>query len=247
MCDQTEYCYYIPGHDANYMAGENIKHQMLKWKSKHDIIKYIFKFKSSPLTTQLIANNKSYRDILYNSLQQHIPDDDLISSYNRWNGEQRQRRYILRSSIMPLSDNQRILIPYFDYELMDFFINLPLDSLLNQKLYQNTQIRYLYQENRKLIKIKRGGTKTVRIIKNNYFTEYYPKLINEIKRILKIPKPPKLIWEPSIDWQKDIMPMLKLPGYLDLRGLDSSQFINIQYLMTISEVVTALDVSVSDA
>ncbi|MGC9363736.1 MAG: hypothetical protein ACP5FZ_04105, partial [Fidelibacterota bacterium] len=242
LCNQTDNYFYIPGHDANYMAGENIKYQMLKWKNKQDIIKYIFKFKSSPITRHLIENNQIYRDILYNSLKQTIPEDsDLISNFNRWNGEQRLRRYILRSSIMSLSDKQRILIPYFDYKLMDFFINLPLSSLLNQKLYQNAQIRYLYKGNPDLIKIKRGGVKTVRIISNNYFTEYYPKLMNEIKRILKIPKPQKLIWDPTIDWQKDILPKLNLPSCLDLRGLNNSRYINIQYLMTISEVVTALD------
>ena len=241
LCEQQANHVYIPGHDANYMAGENIKWQMQNWESKEDVIKYILLNKSSPITNKIIAVNTKYKDILHQSLQECIPDDEWISSYNRWNGEQRQRRYILRSSIMPLSQNQKILVPFFDYELMDFFINLPIDSLLNQKLYVNAQIRYLYKSNPEFIRIKRDGKKKIKRIRSNFFTEYQPKLASKIRQFLHIPNHPKMIWNPSIDWINTICAHLNVPEIIDPRWHSNDAYINIQYLMSISEVKSIIE------
>ncbi len=235
--------YFIPGHDANFMAGENIKLKMWKWKSKDDIINYIFDFKSSKLTRFLLNQNKDYFELLYFNLEKNIPEGmDLITAYNRWNGEQRQRRYIIRSSIDILTDKQNILLPFFDYEIMDFFLELPVKFLLNQRLYINTQINHLFKHNPALIKIKKDGKKKPHRIKNNFWTEYYPKTINRLKMRLNLTRSPLRHWQETINWNP-LKENLSLPDWIDLKWTTNEQFsLNLFYLNSISEVQKILSV-----
>jgi len=229
--------FHIPGHDANFMAGENLKLKMRNWTTKNEIIDYILRYKSSSLTLPLIKTNPEVNELLRASLEEVIPDEpDLLAAFNRWNCEQRQRRYIIRSSIQIENDQQKIFLPFFDYEIMDFFMDLPLEMLFNQKLYINTQLTHLYNHNPTLIKIKRDGTNKLTKIRNNYWTEYYPKLNSSIRKKLSLPKKKDQQWSENTDFTlltKNIL----LPDFIDTELIDlNNNWINIFYLRSISEI-----------
>jgi asparagine synthase (glutamine-hydrolysing) len=235
--------YYVPGHDANFMAGENIKLKMNAWKGKEDIIEYILAFKSSRLTNHLIKSNPDVGITLRESLDAVIPDEqDLITAYNRWNCEQRQRRYIIRSSINISDDDPNILLPFFDYELMDFFMKLPVKLLLNQRLYVNTQLTHLFRHKPEFAKLKRDGLKRQRRIRSNYWTEYYPKMKSKAKKALKIKKAPVKHWSETMDWS--VFEEYINKGVYELIPTDwmkESQFaLNLFYLKNISDVYSEI-------
>ncbi|MDZ7778284.1 MAG: hypothetical protein U5L09_23030 [Bacteroidales bacterium] len=101
------------------------------------------------------------KETIKHSLMNSIPDsDDFISSFIRWDVEQRQRRYIARSAYQyKENNNTKVLLPFFDYELMDFFADLPFKYLWNARLYTNTQLKHLYENNRTLINTQKSREK----------------------------------------------------------------------------------------
>ncbi len=247
LCFPTR-SFYIPGHDANYMAGENLNYGMQAWKSNDDIIRYVIAHKSSHLTAPLLKKYPSYRDIIYHSLEQVIPSDepDIISRFNRWNGEQRQRRFIIRSSIPTKEATPDLFMPFFDYRIMDFFIQLPLKYLLNERVYVNTQLHHLYCDNPTLRKIKRDSTQRITPIRNNFIHEYYPKVKRKIMERLGLKHRYRGTWSnrdwsDSVDWQT-YLHNLDLPAHIKLDWPGDYLFPrNIRYLATISEVRQTLN------
>jgi hypothetical protein len=177
---QEKFEYIMPGYSGDFMAGSHIKFKMLFWKKREQIADYILKNKSTPYTKTLIKHPYLYEIIKKNLLKVIPKSNNLISSFIRWDVEQRQRKYIARSAYQFQSDHKaQPILPFFDYNLMDFFLALPFQQLWNTRLYTNTQLKHLYLDNLPLINSPRDG-KTQGLIKQNLIQEYKPK----IKKIL---------------------------------------------------------------
>jgi len=167
----------VPGYSGDFMAGSHIKHRMRSWKTKEDIISYIMKFHVTPLVGPMLANDKEKREMLIQALDDSIAmDRDPISAFIQWDLNYRQRRYIVRPEVENNSGPVRFLLPFFDNELIDFFLDLPMEALLNTRLYTNAQLKYLYKSNPELIRIKRDNDKRQQPIRNNLVHEYNNKL-----------------------------------------------------------------------
>ena len=201
--------YIIPGFSGDFMAGSHLQYKMKNWKKKQDIINYIKKFKFSPIINNITNNRTFFEETITNSLEQTISSDkDLISSFIAWDLEQRQRRYIIQSG--NIHNKTRQIIPFFDYKLIDFFLNLSFEDLLNTKLYINSQINYLYKNhyNNELIKIKRDE-KVQKKIKTNLIYEYKSKMKKVIKNKISTKK------NTETNYFKPILDKLELPPELD--------------------------------
>ena len=236
----SNFSFVIPGYSGDFMAGSHLKYKMKFWKNKTDIVNYIINFKSAPYLKELIKTNTEIKKQIEKRLFEVIPNsNNPMSAFIRWDLEQRQRRYIARSAYINNNSEAKILLPYFDYSLMDFFIDLPFDLLWNTKLYINTQIKSLYKENPKLIKAKRDG-KSQKIIKNNFTYEYLPKFTKIILGFIgKQKKATHSLYE-DLDYNF-LSNQIKLPDFSIPDNFENIRYpINKLYLYSISEAYKQL-------
>lgn len=192
--------YIIPGFSGDFMAGSHLKYKMKKWKSKNDIVEYICKFKLSDISQYLLNTNPDFKNKLKRLIYNSIEDDtDIISAFIRWDVEERQRQYIVRAG--NFFKQTRQLIPFFDYKLMDFFLDLPFEELVNTKLYTNSQKKYFYKNNPEIFNVKRENS-SPKVIKNSFVNEYIEKIqqIISTKRG-EYKKTRYQLWSPQIDWK----------------------------------------------
>ena len=205
---------FFPGHSGGFMAGGHLKYRMKSWKNQEDVIRYIFRFKSSPLTNHLIGQNKEIRDILMQSVRETLPSNqDPISTFIRWDLEQLQRRYIIRSSLSEPQELMKLYLPYYDYELMDFFLNLPFKQLLNKNLKIEAITKNIYKDQPYFRAVKNNGKKMTPV-RNNFVYEYKYKLISHIKQKMKMSSRNSEEYTRDIDWQ-GIFESLEFPKFID--------------------------------
>ena len=235
--DKSEFI--IPGFSGDFMGGSLIRYRMLKWKSNNDAIKYILEQRSAPMVKAFYADER-YRENILTAVKKHFPnDDDVISNYVRWFTENDIRRYLIRSVINEGNPHGHLLLPFFDYKLMDFFLELPVHLLINKRLYTNTQIKYLYRDHKELLKIKRSRPSgKIRPVGNAFISEYGNKLKNKFNLIFKSSQG-KSQWDNDIDWYKIYGDMV-LPEFLDKNLLRHPNLLNkpnyIKYFDTVSRV-----------
>lgn len=202
---------WFPGHSGGFMSGGHLKHRMKLWKSKEDVINYILKFQtSSTLKSVLINQSDEVKDSILTSIRRTLPVQDLISTYIRWDLEQKQRRYVIRSSISEPRELMNLYLPYYDYEIMDFFLNLPFSQLINKNLKIKAMSKYIYKNKPAIRKIKNNG-KPLRPIRNNLLYEYENKLIKKLKEITGINN--KKEYSNDFDWE-NIKISITLPEFL---------------------------------
>ncbi len=229
----------VPGYSGDFMAGSHIKYRMKSWQSKQDIVNYILKFQVTPLIRPDLAASSEHRKMLSRSLSDSINmDRDPISAFIQWDLDYRQRRYVVRSEVEDNSGPTRFLLPFFDNELIDFFLGLPMEALLNTRLYTNAQLKYLYRSNPELIKIKRDNDKRQRPIRNNLVYEYNNKLRHLIL-MYRHRKNTSLHtnWAPEIDWQKEVNSW-DLPALLDEFQLNTENISGayVTYLLSLAKL-----------
>jgi len=236
----SNFSFVIPGYSGDFMAGSHLKYKMKFWKNKSDIINYIINFKSAPYLKELVKKNPKIKKQIEKRLLKVIPDsENSISAFIRWDLEQRQRRYIARSAYANINSDVKVLLPFFDYSLMDFFIDLPFDLLWNTKLYINTQIKYLYKKNPQLIKAKRVG-KTQKTIKYNFLYEYLPKIYDIILGLMGKQKKAKRNLYEDFDYSF-LSNQIKLPDFNIPDNFENIKYpINRLYLYSISEAYKEL-------
>jgi asparagine synthase (glutamine-hydrolysing) len=229
----------VPGYSGDFMAGSHIKYRMKSWQSKRDIINYILKFHVTPLIRPDLAANTEHRDMLIQSLDDSIGfDTDPISAFIQWDLDNRQRRYIVRSEVEDNEGPTRFLLPFFDNELIDFFLGLPMEALLNTRLYTNAQLKYLYKSNPELIRIKRDNDRRQQLIRNNLVYEYRKKLKHMVL-MYQHRKNTSLHtnWSPDIEWQKEIsswdLPALVNEFHLNTENISGAY---ITYLLSLAKL-----------
>jgi len=234
----------VPGYSGDYMAGSHIKYRMKSWKSKQDVINYILKFHVTPLIRPDLATSNEHKEMLIQALDESIGiDTDPISAFIQWDLDYRQRRYIIRSEVEDNSGDTRFLLPFFDNQLIDFFLGLPMDALLNTKLYTNAQLKYLYNSNKDLIRIKRDNDVQQGTIRNNLVYEYHKKL-KHIVLMYKHRKNAALHtnWSPEIEWQKEIkgweLPTLVNEFQLNTKNISGAY---IMYLLSLAKLYKELE------
>ena len=132
----------------------------------------------------------------------------------RWFTEHDIRRYLIRSVLNETNAHGHLILPFFDYKLIDFFLELPVKLLINKRLYTNTQLKYLYTHHPELIKIRRARPKgKVQRVGNAFLAEYGNKLKNKILKSFRDSQTDAQ-WDQSIDWYM-IYGDVELPPFMD--------------------------------
>ncbi|MFW5720753.1 MAG: hypothetical protein ACOCWW_00040 [Bacteroidota bacterium] len=225
---------WFPGHSGGFMSGGHLRYKMKFWKTKANIVDYILDFQAfAKLRNFLMNNDSKVKEAIYEGLKDTIPDDpDLISSYIRWDVEQKQRRYIIRSSISEPTELMYLYLPYYDYEIMDFFLNLPFSQLLNKNLKIKAMSDYIYKNKPEIKQIRNNG-KPLKPIKNNLVHEYEGKIKNMINMLYG--QTNKKEYKENIKW-KEMADSLVLPEFLDKKRILENLGLNkkIQHLQNLS-------------
>jgi asparagine synthetase B (glutamine-hydrolysing) len=223
---KKEAVFYVPGYTGDFISGGHLRQRMLNWSSKKEVIDYILRFRSTPMTKQLYKENHPLIQKLRKLLAENIDieDNDYCSAYLRWEVENRQRRYIMRSALEDKASSGYTLFPFFDNEIIDFFLNTPNNQLLNQKLYINTALDYLFENNQILKKIKRANpTRKIRKVGNPFYEEYSNKLISLFKNQFKKHQQNQLNWDKNIKW-------FEVYNFLRFKNQDINQILNLSSL-----------------
>lgn len=233
----------IPGYSGDFTAGSHIKYRMKFWHSKENILDYILKFKLNPMLKTDLKTNLNHREQLINSLNQSIETNkDPVSAYIQWDLKNRQRRFVVRAEIENNSGPTNLLLPFFDYKILDFFLELPMEALMNTRLYINSQIKYLYKNNPELLKIKRDNKKRQKIIYSNFYYEYSSKVEHVVKefrnrRNNKVTS----CWSGDIDWQAFYdswdLPEIKEEFKIQTQGINGESLL---FLLTLLKLKTEL-------
>jgi len=190
--------YMISGHSGDFMAGSHFKTRMKSWRKVDEVVEYIVKFKGTPLGRHLYFNNSEVKELLHSSLSSIIGGDyDLMNSFMRWDLEERQRRFIMRSVIAENPDQvPMVLMPFFDYELFDHFVDLPFEFLLNTELYRHSMVKHIYSQTPQFAKFKANGQPVYPLI-GGVVREYWTKLND----YLNIGRNKNFAFAPDINWQ----------------------------------------------
>lgn len=190
---------FLPGHSGDFMAGSHLKSKMKFWRSKADVIRYIVNFKSTPLCKYLYDSDNEFKEVLQSSLEENLIDNgDWINTFMKWDIEERQRRYIMRSVIAEnFNQLPLVVMPFFDYDLMDFFVDLPFSFLLNTELYRDSIANYILGEDLK--KIPANG-RPVKPMTKGMINEYYIKFVDYFQLSRNNTK----VFDANIDWSEFI-------------------------------------------
>ncbi|MCL3780222.1 hypothetical protein EMN47_07430 [Prolixibacteraceae bacterium JC049] len=228
IIDHTHF--FMPGHSGDFLTGSHLRNRMRKWKSVDEVIDYILRFKSTRLAKQL--NTEKLKERLTENISM---DEGAINGFIRWDMENRQRRYIVRSCITEDRSDYLLLLPYFDNRLMDFFLSLPFELLLNQRLFVNCNLKYLYKDNPAMIQIERDRRK-LRKIRNGYWAEYYPKAKGIIRDKMGLKQKRLDFWSTEVEWQKYI----DFSQLSSVSGIDFDKFqldqLNFSFLYNINQL-----------
>ena len=194
---------FMPGFSGDFVAGSHLYYRMKYWKNNDIIPDYILKYKLSPFGNELITKNIESKNLLYESIKNTINNDfDPISSFIEFDLNERQRKYFIQGANQFNSSYQ--FLPFFDYKILDFFLEQPLDALLNTKLYTNAQLKYFYNDNPSLLKAKREN-KSPQRINNNLLKEYSQKFQTIIKKYYKTSNNENnSFWGKDINWMNYI-------------------------------------------
>ncbi len=211
---------FMPGHSGDFMAGSHLKSKMKLWKSIDQVIYYMVSFKSTPLCKYLFDTNSMYKEIITESLKKELGNpDDLINAFMRWDLEERQRRYIMRSVIGEEHQNLPLVImPFFDYKMMDFFADLPFSFLLNTALYRDSVAKYILKETLQLSAIKVNGRELNPTVKGITY-EYYIKFCDYFKLGQKNTR----VFDAAINWEQ-MADSLDMPTLLPNEWMDRNFF-----------------------
>ena len=223
----------VSGHSGDFMAGSHLKSKMKLWKSIDQVIYYMVSFKSTPLCKYLFDNNSDFREIITESLKKELGNpDDLVNAFMRWDLEERQRRYIMRSVIgEEHQDLPLVIMPFFDYKMMDFFADLPFSFLLNTELYRDSVAKYILKDKPQLSAIKVNGRELSPTVKGITY-EYYIKFCD----YFNIGQKNTRVYDPSINWE-EMAETLEMPRSIPEKWVDKNFFpSNYRLYYDISEV-----------
>jgi len=142
----------IPGHTGDFISGGHLPGQAGLVRTRDQLRRYLelthFRYAGSERALRQILRI-DYRAHKWKTLESSTEDfdmtEDTLGLIDRWNVENRQRRMIL----MELRAYERLgrwMLPFYDYELVDFFALIPHDFRIAQNLYIQTAEKRLFAD-----------------------------------------------------------------------------------------------------
>jgi hypothetical protein len=139
---------YIPGHTGDQLTGKWLSRPAIRVRTEFQAIQQLINMYIFPVFDDMKAEllPGKWKDGVKTTL---IAKDwcfsinDPIGSLARWNFDNRQRRMIL-SELRTYEQFGHWMLPYYDYELFDFFSELPIEQRYQQRLFIDTLINNIF-------------------------------------------------------------------------------------------------------
>lgn len=141
---------FMPGHTGDFLTGGHIPSNLFEEK---EIISYDTLVTEAVLSKHyLLWHNVSsdIKDLFVARIRKLLPPfstgDKLeaIGAYETWEFESRQARYIINGVRVHEFFGCQWMLPWWDYELMDFFLRVKADFRFQRRLYRSTLIRKIF-------------------------------------------------------------------------------------------------------
>jgi asparagine synthase (glutamine-hydrolysing) len=131
----------LTGDGGDFFAGGHLRPYMAKYQSLSTIAQDL-QYMHCNLVELHQAKRKKIRSIIKQKLRNTTP---LFSNIENWDLKERQAKYIFNSDKLWEYFKIEPQTPLCDTALMDFFVSLPFEYRLNQKLYK-TVLTELFEE-----------------------------------------------------------------------------------------------------
>jgi asparagine synthase (glutamine-hydrolysing) len=122
----------LSGHGGDFFSGSHLRPYMQAYQSVTTIAKDLQYIHCHLIELKKKERNR-IRTMIERSLSNRIP---LFNNIENWDLKERQAKYILNTNKIWEHYGIQTFIPLCDQELMDFFVTLPFEYRLNQKLYK---------------------------------------------------------------------------------------------------------------
>ena len=139
---------YIPGHTGDQLTGKWLSRPALRVGTELQAIQQLINMYIIPVFDDMgaellpgIWNDGVKTKLIAKDWKFSI--DDPIGSLARWNFENRQRRMSI-SELQIYDQFGHWMLPYYDYELFDFFSDLPIEQRYQQRLFIDTLIHNIF-------------------------------------------------------------------------------------------------------
>lgn len=152
---------FMPGHSLDLLAGSHIPDELFYAKENTTYDKLVPE----------VVLSRHYRLWSWRNVCPHLKDlfvkriiDVLptfsnedkpaaIGSYENWDVENRQARYIINSVRVYEFFNRRWMLPWWDYELMDFFSRVKAGLRFQKRLYRSTLLHKIFVDDLKELSV----------------------------------------------------------------------------------------------
>ena len=143
---------FIPGHSLDMIAGSHIPDELF---NATENIMY------DTLVSEAILSHHyalwpwrdacpNLQDIFVKRIRKLLPEfadndkSEAIGAYETWDLESRQALFIINSVRVYEFFGYHWMLPWWDYELMDFFLMVQLDLRFQKRLYRNTLLHKIF-------------------------------------------------------------------------------------------------------
>lgn len=171
----TEFDVLFAGHSFGLNAGSGIRPETISVKNEKQAKTTIINRHYASISKDVLKCilNISYIDPSeFVNETYTLMENNFFGSVERWNYENRQRRLILRE--MPIYEQLgKWFLPYYDYELFDFWSTVPMHLRLNKKMYVSCLKNNVFTKKLKSldeIPLERGP---LRSVKNTSFKDQF--------------------------------------------------------------------------
>ena len=143
---------FIPGHTFDLLAGGHIPDELFKAKENtmYDMLVPEAVLLHHYNLWQWYKACPHFKDLFVRRIREALPTfsdmdkSEAIGAYETWDVENRQAKYIINSVRVYEFFDCNWMLPWWDYELMDFFLRVKVDLRHQKKLYRNTLIRKIF-------------------------------------------------------------------------------------------------------
>jgi asparagine synthase (glutamine-hydrolysing) len=141
---------FLPGHSGDFIAGSHVVDYYVhaqNYNLARMAIGKVHKAINDRSLRRLLPWSSRHWDEVKNNLRETMkPNDDptILSLTQRWTVEQRIRRYTFRECQVYRQFGYQVMIPFWDYEVVDAFTGLPRKYLYDRYLYRRLMKEYIY-------------------------------------------------------------------------------------------------------
>ena len=140
---------FVPGHTGDFVSGGHLPPQVALVRTADDLKRcldqrhYRYPF-SERILRRLLSVDPEHRFAnLTETTATFDLQEDMFGLIDRWNVENRQRRLILMELRAYEASGQWVL-PFYDYEIVDFFSRIPHRLRIGQALYIRTALERIF-------------------------------------------------------------------------------------------------------